>query len=492
MQDQPGSPEAEAARNSAQAAALGALAVMLVDVRCRAQLLVADPKLARILACAEPLEGYADQAAEARRIASSKALAAAVQRDSYVRESLVRTGQLLAVIELLDTSGVASATVRFCAASALATLVLDDAVMDIVRERGEAAQLFVQSISVLQRCLRTLGPDAPELPQAEVELTVRMAEAVAQAMWGAAYYTTKPAATATAAGNCKDGDIVGRHVAALGEMGVATWTNKKHALGRVAHCIAATLASLSSHAESAASLMAADKEHGIVATLMLLVKVYDRGLFEHSGHVRAAAACALSFLACHNMDSKGDECLVGPYRPALLKAGALVRCSRVTSSGPGMLFCAVYMPVAATMSCMCIVPSCGCALSQTSSARLNGCSVQECLLQAALSPPHDARCRAVVEMAASVGVMYLSTMAGDLEPPPLVMLATLLNNNYNLLMVENLMAAVWTLLRNPHNRKILATAFQDNPVLSATLRDQMQVCRTHVTTARCQIGCVSP
>lgn len=102
--------------------------------------------------------------------------------------------------------------------------------------------------------------------------------------------------------------------------------------------------------------------------------------------------------------------------------------------------------------------------------------VQDCLLQAALSPPQDARCKAVVEMAASVGVMYLSTMAGDLEPPPLVMLATLLNNNYNLLMVENLMAAVWTLLRNPHNRKILATAFQDNPVLSATLRDQMQVC----------------
>jgi hypothetical protein len=36
-------------------------------------------------------------------------------------------------------------------------------------------------------------------------------------------------------------------------------------------------------------------------------------------------------------------------------------------------------------------------------------AVQDCLLQAALSPPRDARCRAVVELAASVGVMYLST-----------------------------------------------------------------------------------
>ena len=71
--------------------------------------------------------------------------------------------------------------------------------------------------------------------------------------------------------------------------------------------------------------------------------------------------------------------------------------------------------------------------------------------------------------------MYLATMAGDLEAPPLVMLATLLNNNGNLLMVENLMAAVWILLRSPHNRKILGTAFNDNPVLSSTLKGQMQV-----------------
>lgn len=78
-------------------------------------------------------------------------------------------------------------------------------------------------------------------------------------------------------------------------------------------------------------------------------------------------------------------------------------------------------------------------------------------------------------MAASVGVMYLSTMAGNLEAPPLVMLATLLNNNSNLVMVENLMAAVWILLRNPHNRKILGTAFDENPVMSSTTKGQMKV-----------------
>lgn len=101
--------------------------------------------------------------------------------------------------------------------------------------------------------------------------------------------------------------------------------------------------------------------------------------------------------------------------------------------------------------------------------------MQDCLLQAALAPPEEEACRGVVEMAASVGVMYLSTVAADLPPSSLVMLASLLNNNRNLLMVENLMAAVWILLRSPHNRKVLSTAFQENPVLSATLKGQMQV-----------------
>jgi hypothetical protein len=105
-----------------------------------------------------------------------------------------------------------------------------------------------------------------------------------------------------------------------------------------------------------------------------------------------------------------------------------------------------------------------------------GTCMQDCLLQAALAPPDDQRCCAIVEMAASVGIMYLSTMAGNLEAPTLIMLASLLNHNRNLLMVENLMAAVWILLRNTHNRKLLTTAFAENPVLSTTLKGQMQVC----------------
>lgn len=91
----------------------------------------------------------------------------------------------------------------------------------------------------------------------------------------------------------------------------------------MAHCIAATMASLASNQECAAVLMASDAEHGAVAALMLLARVHD-GNVQHTGHVRAAAACALSFLSCHNIGARGDDCLTGPYREALLEQGALV------------------------------------------------------------------------------------------------------------------------------------------------------------------------
>lgn len=78
-----------------------------------------------------------------------------------------------------------------------------------------------------------------------------------------------------------------------------------------------------------------------------------------AGHVRAAAATAIAFLACHPIGAKGDECMWGPYREALLEAGAL----RV-------------------------------------------------LLEAALAPTQDEVCRKVIEKAAAVGVMYLCTVVG--------------------------------------------------------------------------------
>lgn len=60
----------------------------------------------------------------------------------------------------------------------------------------------------------------------------------------------------------------------LGKMGIATWINKVYPLGRIAHCIAATIATLASHPHCAAVLMANNEQHGVVATLMLLCAVH--------------------------------------------------------------------------------------------------------------------------------------------------------------------------------------------------------------------------
>lgn len=54
--------------------------------------------------------------------------------------------------------------------------------------------------------------------------------------------------------------------------------------------------------------------------------------------------------------------------------------------------------------------------------------------------------------AAAIGVMYLSTMAGAVDPAELAMYAALLMDSDNSEMIEFLMAGMWILLRNPDNR----------------------------------------
>jgi hypothetical protein len=80
----------DAAHNAAQLSALGALAVALVDVRCRGEYLSANPSVSTLLAAASTLPGYDDDFQSERRIVAAKTIASAVQRDAFVRECLVK------------------------------------------------------------------------------------------------------------------------------------------------------------------------------------------------------------------------------------------------------------------------------------------------------------------------------------------------------------------------------------------------------------------
>lgn len=69
--------------------------------------------------------------------------------------------------------------------------------------------------------------------------------------------------------------------------------------------------------------------------------------------------------------------------------------------------------------------------------------------------------------AASIGAMFLTTMAGPIDAAELSMYSALLMDSSNGEMVEFLMAGMWIMLRNPENRKALGTSFAVNPACPA-------------------------
>ena len=105
-------------------------------------------------------------------------------------------GCLKQIIDLMISDGPARETVAFCMASTLATLVLDDDVMLQIKQRGEAPIMFEHCIEILKQALHKLNnspdPGMDAKLAEEIDMTVKMAEACAQAMWGAAYYCTLP------------------------------------------------------------------------------------------------------------------------------------------------------------------------------------------------------------------------------------------------------------------------------------------------------------
>lgn len=76
------------------------------------------------------------------------------QRDADVRRSLVKSGQLKTVLALMrDSGGPGFLKLCFCMAAALATLVLDEEVMAMVRQRGEAPLMFSACMQLLLQTL---------------------------------------------------------------------------------------------------------------------------------------------------------------------------------------------------------------------------------------------------------------------------------------------------------------------------------------------------
>eukprot|EP00191_Tetraselmis_sp_GSL018_P024515 CAMPEP_0177627972 /NCGR_PEP_ID=MMETSP0419_2-20121207/31498_1 /TAXON_ID=582737 /ORGANISM="Tetraselmis sp., Strain GSL018" /LENGTH=1910 /DNA_ID=CAMNT_0019129181 /DNA_START=17 /DNA_END=5750 /DNA_ORIENTATION=+ len=408
----------ETDRDSVQEMVTGALAMLLIDRSCRVPLITLEPDLATFMRMCSVLEGYSNEKTAERRINIARILCSMIQRDSEVRHSLISNGQLRTMVNLMaDTQAPGYLQMGFCMASALATLVLDDHVMRIVRERGEAPMMFESCLDLANNTLQILESGSEEMPQ---EHAVKLTEAAGQAMWGAAYECVQPGG----------GGVQKPQILLLSKMVFQILRLKHLPLARVLHCIAATLATLSSNEEAANVIMESDTEdvaEGPVIAMLEMVLVEDEYELQGCGHVRAAATTSLAFLAGHPVDAEGDACMSGPHRPRLLEHGTMDK-----------------------------------------------------LLEAALTQDLDPALFKIIQHSAAVGVMYLSTMAGTVSPKALAMLAALMQNSSNVEMVEYLMAAFWILLRDSGNRRLLSEAFAGNPfedprrTTGAKLKRQLQ------------------
>eukprot|EP00891_Asterochloris_glomerata_P005689 jgi/Astpho2/5689/fgenesh1_pg.00079_%23_100_t len=401
----------ESDREKLQAFALGALAVLLVDAACRGPLIAAEPNLATLLALCSNLEGYSERWASERRILAARIACSCIQRDAAVRQSIVLSGTMPTLLGLIKQEGPGQDLVCFCVAACLASLVLDEAAMEAVVQRKDSPVMFENALALLEKTIDSLDTNAVEAGWTaalqlgadrctrgtvlglDMSTAIKLAQAAAQAMWGACYYSIHI-----------PGSITVHHVKTLGRMALHTVENRHFPLSEVAHCLAAALATMASDAV-VADLMVATP--GVVTALLQLVNTSNDGAFAGSGHVRAAAATAISFLACHPIGAKGDACMTGPHRALLLQEGAMAA-----------------------------------------------------LLRAALDRTEEASCRRSIERAAAVGVMYLCTLAEAVNPQSLGMLAQLMHQTEQAETMEYLMAGMWILLRNPGNRTVLSTAFE--------------------------------
>ncbi|GFH14010.1 uncharacterized protein HaLaN_09983 [Haematococcus lacustris] len=124
--------------------------------------------------------GYRQEDEIARRETAAKVLTSLIQRDGDARHSLIASGSLRSVLALLNPTGPGSAIIQFCMASLLATMVLDDEAMELIREREEVYEELDRRTGAYYK--------EGEEPEYELYMGVRLAEASSQAMWGSAHY----------------------------------------------------------------------------------------------------------------------------------------------------------------------------------------------------------------------------------------------------------------------------------------------------------------
>lgn len=168
---------------------------MLVDAACRRPLIALEPACDTLFHMSGNLPGYADKAwAASRREAAAKVITSLIQRDHDARMQLIITGGIVKVLTLLESKvrldyaacsaevtyvarlnavkncdrghsiqclclppqGPGHSRVQYCMAAMLATLVLDDGAMEVIKQRGEGHLVFEATLKLLSYVMNAL------------------------------------------------------------------------------------------------------------------------------------------------------------------------------------------------------------------------------------------------------------------------------------------------------------------------------------------------
>jgi hypothetical protein len=131
-----------ATRDRIQEAALGCLAMLVVDRGVRLRLMIIEPSLRLFFGLARHLPGYQDlpgyQGAwwRKRRLVATQLLTNVLIRDTDMRYQLVEAGQLGELVELLNAEGACALEVQELVSIALHGLAQDARAMALVTETG--------------------------------------------------------------------------------------------------------------------------------------------------------------------------------------------------------------------------------------------------------------------------------------------------------------------------------------------------------------------
>jgi hypothetical protein len=188
-----------------------------------------------------------------RRSLAARVICMLVHRDPVVRSGLIQVpGVLETILRLveMDNREPGATHVKLCIITALAILIMDDAVMEYIREKGMARRLLEACLTALENTVEILIPGHPLHPRTDVERKcyLSITEGVAMSTWGAAYEACLPGG-----GGMSDADCM--KFAKIGNQLLNLCRDSEMPLEQALRCVANSLCNTAANEQLAEVMM---------------------------------------------------------------------------------------------------------------------------------------------------------------------------------------------------------------------------------------------